>query len=359
MKLRQGKTKSILQSSINSALLAVEIYNKPRSTFRSECYITLMAMAWMRLFHAYFHRVKGDKYYYKKDGQWEIIDGERKTWELGTCITKHGKLSPSVVANLEFFIGLRNKIEHRHIDAKEVDTLIFGECQALLYNYESTLVEWFGADYGLNENLAYSLQFSKMRVEEQKKANKALATQELQDVKKYIEDYRSALKGDVFDSQEYSIKLLQIPKVSNTNRNDLAVEFVKWSELSEEDKENYEKLLAIVKDKIIVQEAVNTDRYKPGDVLKKLEKRAGLELSQYDHRCLYYIFSLRPISSENLPPETTNTKYCLYDATHEDYVYTQKWIDFVHNLLTVKGFTLEQAATNCKAHTKLDITAFE
>jgi len=35
MKLRKGKTKSLLESSIDAALLAVEVYNKPRTTFRS------------------------------------------------------------------------------------------------------------------------------------------------------------------------------------------------------------------------------------------------------------------------------------------------------------------------------------
>jgi len=40
--LRKGRTKSLLESSIDSALLAVEIYNKPRTSFRSEAYISLM-----------------------------------------------------------------------------------------------------------------------------------------------------------------------------------------------------------------------------------------------------------------------------------------------------------------------------
>lgn len=66
MSLRKGKTKSILESSIDSALLAVEIYNKPRAPFRVENYISLMVMAWNRLFHAYFNNTIGDKYYYKK-----------------------------------------------------------------------------------------------------------------------------------------------------------------------------------------------------------------------------------------------------------------------------------------------------
>lgn len=91
MILRQGKTKNILQSSIESALLAVEVYNKPKSVFRSEAYISLMIIAWTRLFHAYFYNSIGDKFYYKKGGRYEIIDGERKAWELKTCISQYGK----------------------------------------------------------------------------------------------------------------------------------------------------------------------------------------------------------------------------------------------------------------------------
>jgi len=47
---RKGKTKNILESSIDSALLAVEIYNKPRTLFKVENYIILMIIAWNRLF---------------------------------------------------------------------------------------------------------------------------------------------------------------------------------------------------------------------------------------------------------------------------------------------------------------------
>lgn len=315
-------------------------------------------MAWMRLFHAYFHRTIGDRYYYKKNGKYEFIDSERKAWELKICINKYRNLNPSIAANLEFFIGLRNKIEHRHIDQKEIDISIFGECQAMLYNYENTLIDLFGKDYVLNENLAYSLQFSKMRVQEQESASRALLAGELQDIKKYIEDYRSALSEDIFNSQEYSIKLLLVPKVSNTNRNNLALEFVKLSELSDEDKQHYAQLTAIIKDKVIIKEAVNADRSKPGEILKVLET-LGIKLNLYHHQCLYYIFSIRPISEEKLPPEQTNKKYCLYDITHGDYVYEQAWIDFLYNLFTTKGFTIDQAIANYKSRTKLDIASFE
>lgn len=143
MELRKGKTKTILESSIDSALLAVEVYNKPRTAFRSEGFITLMIIAWTRLFHAYFNKTIGDKYYYKENGRYKIIDDEKKAWELGTSISKYNILNEPIKRNLEFFIKLRNKIEHRHIEKREVDVLIFGECQSLIYNYETQLIEFF------------------------------------------------------------------------------------------------------------------------------------------------------------------------------------------------------------------------
>lgn len=62
MTLRKGKPKSTLESSIQSALLAVEIYNKPRTPFRVEGFITQMIIAWTRLFHANFNHTIGEKY---------------------------------------------------------------------------------------------------------------------------------------------------------------------------------------------------------------------------------------------------------------------------------------------------------
>ena len=108
--LLKGKVKRIFNGSTNSALFAVEAYNKPRSTFRSETYIILMIIAWTRLFHAYFQSKIGNKYYYKKNNRYEKIDGERKAWDLQKCIiefdklTKFQILSNGLRKNLELFI---------------------------------------------------------------------------------------------------------------------------------------------------------------------------------------------------------------------------------------------------------------
>ncbi|MFK8068152.1 MAG: DUF3644 domain-containing protein [Gammaproteobacteria bacterium] len=336
MKLRKVKTKSILDASIDSALLAVEIYNKPRTTFRSEGFITMMVMAWTRLFHAHFNSKIGDKYYYKnKNGRYDTVDGERKTWELATCIKKYGDLNPGVESNLKFFIKLRNKIEHRHIEKREVDTLIFGECQSLLFNYESRLIDFFGSAYSINEALVYSLQFSQIRTEQQEQANKSALSKDLSEIMIFVEKYRNTLADDIYNSQEYSIKLIQIPKISNTNRAEAAIEFVKWDTLSSEDKAAYEKLNVLIKDKTVKIEAVNVGRLKPSEVVKKVnEGLNGKSLTQNLHATLYKLFEIRPANGSD-DPFDTQAEFCLYDEPHNDYVYQDAWVSFLINFMQI------------------------
>jgi hypothetical protein len=357
--LRQGKTKEILESSIDCALLAVEIFNKPRTSFKCQGFISLMIMAWTRLFHAYFNHNIGNKYYYKKNNRYIIIDGERKAWDIKECIDKYGKLPEPIAKNLGFFIGLRNKIEHRSMASKEIETIVFGECQSLLYNYESTLVYLFGEQYALNQHLLFSLQFSTVRLENQKFANKKLLSKELEHLKNYIYKYRNSLVDNVYNSQEYSIKLIQIPKISNTNRNDLAIEYVKWSELDEADRDNYQKILGIIKDKCNKTRGDKYWRLRAGQVLAKVSDKLGIKVSSHDHKHLYNIFNIRPNKSDDTPPYLTNPKYCYYDEVHKDYIYKEIWVDFIVNAFKNNKLTKSSIKNSYNNGIKLNINDYE
>ncbi|MBR3672651.1 MAG: DUF3644 domain-containing protein [Spirochaetia bacterium] len=352
--IRQGKTKNILENSRNSALSAVEIYNRPNSSFRLESYIVLMIIAWTKLFHAYFQATQGEKYFYKeKNGRYKKVDGEKKAWELSTCIKQFKKILPKGVqlseaacCNLEFFIGLRNKIEHRYWSGSEFDVLLFGECQALLFNYESLLVALFGADYSINTCLAFALQFSHMRAGDQITSQRVLLSNDMKDIKRYIDKYRAELSQEIFDSQEYSIKLLQIPKVSNTNRTDLAVEFVNWNSLDENDKENYNKIVSIIKDKLVIKNVSNANLLRPSDVVNQLKEKMGIDIGTYNHAKLWKAFKVRPGRDADDKFETKD-RYCVYDEPHNDYLYTSEWVKFVIGLFQKYGFTKENMGDKC------------
>ncbi len=319
-----------------------------------------MVMAWLRLFQAHFNVTIGDKYYYKnKNGRYETIDGERKAWELSTCIKKYGKLEPPVAKNLEFFIKLRNKIEHRHIDKREIDYLIFGECQALLYNYENTLIDLFGSEYSVNEALVYSLQFSQLRTGSQKSSNKAALSKDLKEVMSFVEKYRNTLDDDTFNSMEFSVKLIQIPKISNTNRADAAIDFVRWDSLSEEDKEAFDKLSVIIKDKKVTIQGANVKRFKPSEVVNNVNAQlAGKSITSNLHVTLYKLFEIRPPNGSD-DPFDTNTRYCLFDETHGDYVYEQEWIDFLVHFMQAGGHEPSELRAKERAGEKLDISKYE
>lgn len=358
--LRQGKAKRILENSRNSALTAVEVYNRPNTNFRVENYVILMIIAWTTLFHAYFQSTIGDKYFYKeRNGRYKIVDGERKAWELKECIrefpkySKDYKLSDAVIANLNFFIGIRNKIEHRYWNSLTLDIFLFGECQSLLYNFEKTMVALFGEDYAINTCLAYALQFSQLRAKEQLLSQKELLSKDMQDLKRYVDKYRVDLSQEVYDSQEYSIKLIQIPKISNTNRRELAVEFVNWTNLSDEDKETYEKLTVLIKDKIISQPVYNLSMMKPSGVIKAVKEKIGVKLNHTNHTDLWKAFEVRPPQDSTSKFET-KAKYCIYDEPHNDYLYTSEWVDFICLLITNHGFTKDTIREKCKNKLNID-----
>src|SRR5947207_15906318 len=90
------RVRELLLKSREAALAAVQIFNTPQITFKSEIFIVLMNIAWTYLLHAYYHR-RGIDYRH-----WTIIDGKKRLqrtkrgavryWELEKCLDK--KRSP-------------------------------------------------------------------------------------------------------------------------------------------------------------------------------------------------------------------------------------------------------------------------
>jgi hypothetical protein len=152
------QVKAALEKACDSALLAVEVYNKPAVKFKSGGYITLMVIAWTSLFHAVFFRKKTKPFRRKANKRYEKIEGDFKYWELDECLRQYygADAGNPVRKNLEFFIPLRNKIEHRSMP--QLDASIFGECHAMLLNFDEMLEQEFGTKYCLRESLSFSLQ---------------------------------------------------------------------------------------------------------------------------------------------------------------------------------------------------------
>ncbi|MCL4354845.1 DUF3644 domain-containing protein, partial [Patescibacteria group bacterium] len=109
------QTKSLLDKAKDSATQAVSVFNDPRSNFRTGNFTVLMTIAWTALLHSYFEKNKIKYFYKQENGRFIKIDGECKAWELGESVSHIFDENDPIRKNIELFIKLRNKIEHRNL----------------------------------------------------------------------------------------------------------------------------------------------------------------------------------------------------------------------------------------------------
>ena len=325
-RLSSETTVSLLKCR-EAALLAVETYNRPGTLFRSGGFIVLMVIAWTALLHGVFFKRKIKPFYRKKGSKrFEKVNGDYKAWELSECVGQYFKdKNPSERKNLELFIGLRNKIEHRFLP--EIDIGLFGECQALLLNFEELLCKEFGDSYTLAPGLPYALQFSKSIEPTQHRAMRGVARHYVQSIRQFISDFRSSLSDDVLADQAYSFKVFMIPKVGvHAKSSDIAVEFVKYDASKPEEMKQYERLVALIKPKQI--SVANLEGLKATEVVKKVAAGLGKKFTLHSHLKCWRHFNTRPAGHSDTP-ELCDNRYCYYDVLHKDYIYTPAWVDFL------------------------------
>lgn len=321
------EAKLLITKAREAAILAVETYNRPTASFRSGAFVILMIVAWTALFHAAFVVRRRKPYYRKRNSKrFEKVDGDYKAWELGECLKQYyGSNNPPERANLEFFIPLRHKLEHRSFP--KLDTEIFGECQALLMNFEQFLTDSFGKGYALRTGLTFALQFSEGVLPSQSKAMTKITEKQYSRVKSFVSDYRYALSDEIGKDQRYSFRVFLVPKVNNhASSADAAVEFVKYDPQKPEEMKKYEHLVTFIKERKVP--VANLGYLKSGEVIGRVAKHINAKFSHYDHKLCYLHFGVRP-SREAPDPAVTKPAFCIYDQAHDDYVYTPEWTDYL------------------------------
>jgi hypothetical protein len=327
--------REVLTKARDSALLAVEVYNKPAVTFKSAAYITLMVIAWTALLHAVFFR-KGVKPYYRKKpgGRYERQDGDYRHWELGECLQHYygSDAGNPVRRNLEFFIPLRNKIEHRSLP--ELDSDIFGECQAMLLNFDEFIEREFGGKWCIRQCLSFALQMypTSENLAQAVKQNHAAQT-----AADFIQKYRSSLAPGVYESGKYAFKAFLIQVANHPSQDALPIQFVHYDRLSPEEKEAIGKLVVLVKYK--QGPAANIDTLRAGEVCARVQKALGDPkvkrgsglTNKFNigwHTTCWRKWRIRP-SKHSPTPEATDKQYCIYDRRHNDYGYTEAWVQLL------------------------------
>lgn len=227
----------LVKKSREAALAAVQIFNNPSVTFKSEIYVVMMVIAWTYLLHAYYREKKFDyRYSRTTPGGKKRFDktgkGAFKHWELERCLNcDQSPIDKDAANNLHFLIGLRHEIEHQM--TTKIDNLLSARFQACCLNFNHYIKALFGEKYGIDRHLSFSLQFASLTEEHVD----ILAEQSEMPghVKKFIEGFDGALSNEEFNSPKFAYRVLFVPKTANNKgQADQVIEFIKPdSELTE------------------------------------------------------------------------------------------------------------------------------
>ena len=251
--------KQLLRKAKDSALLAIEFYNKPAVSFKSEGFITMMCIAWTSLFHAYFFKNKIKPYYKKNENSKrsryattpiKLLNGktinEFKWWELTECLNKYYQSNTNhpVKKNLEFFCEIRNMIVHRNIP--ELDSNLYAECQANILNFNNFLKEHFGDKHSMDYLLSFTIQMFKSNKNFFDATNSELKKKNALEIVEFIKSFRSSLSSDVFESPEYAYKAVLIQVKNHESKDALPLKFINEKDLTDEQKEDLKNIMGVV-----------------------------------------------------------------------------------------------------------------
>lgn len=313
-----------LQAARQEAVLAVDLYNRSGHERQLEAFIVHMSIAWLKMLQAKYDRDKIDFYVRNSKGHRQRTrDGDWVTKPLHQMMTERFDERDPRRINLEFFIGLRNKIEHRH--ERDIATLISGRTQAFMLNFEKTLVSEFGHDESLGDSLRFPLFISSI-TDDAIEAVKAVRKRIPKGVAEYIQDFDASLEPELSDHPSYDFRVYLVPKTAGKTSADVAMSFVRIEDLNPEQLALMDKMQTIIRDKEVPVSDLNA--LLPGEVAKQVAQLLGARFSVNDHSLAWKFYEVRPPEGD-AHPERTKSQFCTYNRAFKRYIYSEAWVKYL------------------------------
>ncbi|MEE9453293.1 MAG: DUF3644 domain-containing protein [Paracoccaceae bacterium] len=288
--------------SRESMLLAVQVFNSPSLKFKTEIFAILANVSWTYLLHEYYLR-KGVK----------IIQDDGRSLLLSKMLKRDDcPLSQGIKDNLESIKKIRDAVEHTLFRKSDLKWLsIF---QACCLNFEKSICDLFGEKLTLQNELSFALQFAKMDFDQLSELNK-------HDIPATIEALDGQLEKDLgvdrLSDLEYRFKVVYT--IENSTKSKAHVQFL---HPSDEDAEEIRNVLI---------KNISTDKshpHKAGKAVVEIQNKSGKKFTTHNHVQAWRKFDVRPRPGVK-QPDNTKKEWCIFHPAHNDYTYSEKWINFV------------------------------
>ncbi|MGI8792224.1 MAG: DUF3644 domain-containing protein [Acidimicrobiales bacterium] len=321
----------------HAALAALRVWNDPAATFRTESFALLFVTAWNSIALAVLQREGEEWRDLDETGGPRMVAGRERALETGELIASAfgGNRHLGLRRNVEFWIGLRNQVAHRHLPA--LDVAILPQAQAGLLNLEGVLEDRFGPDFVLGSALSVPLQLTGFRDPGVLSSVKRLQSSLPLDVQSFLHD-QASLNADLTDDPAYMLRVTFVPAVPASGRSpDAVAHFVKPGEVTED-------LAQALKEYTVMTKVVKAERPHliATQVVEAVSDRIPYRFTIRMHTLVARNLKARPLAEGD--QTATDQRYCEYVTSVKRHLYSQAWVDrLVDELSTEDGF---RRATN-------------
>lgn len=278
-------TTELVTKSREAALAAVQIFNSPLITFKSEIFIVLMNIAWTYLLHAYYRKEGIEYRYFEMKNKRRYFDktksGAYKYWELERCLNeKKSPINHDVANNLRFLIGIRHEVEHQM--TSRLDNAFSAKFQACCLNYNDYAKKFFGEEHGIDKHLAFSLQFSS--ISQDQAAALPSPDKMPAHIRAFVQGFEGQLTDEEFNSPRFAYRVLFVAKTANhKGQADKVIEFVKADSPLAAD---VNKTYAVIKE-------TERPKYLPKTIVESMKKEGFKRFTMASHTDLWKLLDAK------------------------------------------------------------------
>lgn len=317
-----------MREARRQACVAVDFYNRPGDRQSYADFVIHMHLAWQNLLHAHFMKRKVNIYFraskgsrlYKRDKY-----GQKQSWDLQTCLNSSYKENDPIRLNVEFFIGLRNSIEHRFERSLLIATA--AHAHAYVINFESELIRMFGEDETLADELRFPVfvqALSPGGMDEQRTLRRGLPLE----AKTYISEFEAKIPSTIRQDPRFEYRIQLQPIRGAKDDADLAFKFINAKELS--DNELADAMASGKTGQVVIFEKLKAsgfdDEMLPGNAANAVEEQTNFRFSVSDFTKLRHRDGVGPKKGEAPAAEYADGVNCIYSKAHRNHVYTKAYI---------------------------------
>ena len=283
-------------------ILAVELFNTPRIAFKAGVFSMLCNVAWTYLLHEFYER-RGVK----------IIGSDGHSLLLSQMVARTDCPLPSPVKkNIGAMKAIRDTVEHLTIGP--VDNKWAPIFQASCLNFEKYLVEFFGENLSLQDDLGFAIQFSRLSIN-------TLSAIQSSDLPSHIQALDAQLKSEVSDEEEGDIQyqFRVIYSLQSATKGTAHFQFIQPGSAESDEIAN-----------VLLKYKISDELYphKPSHVVHSVNSQSTRSFTTDKHQRAWKFYKARPKTKAS-DKANRNRDYCIYHAAHNDYTYSEKWISFL------------------------------